>query len=42
MGAMIIQVCMVALSGRRVFLIGMSGGGECSLVVDVGVETLLG
>jgi len=34
--------CRVALSGRRVFLIGLSGGGECSLVVGVGVKTLFG
>jgi hypothetical protein len=32
--------CRVPLFGRRVFLIGMSGGGECSLVVRVGVKTL--
>ncbi len=36
------QACRVAISGRRVFLIGMSGGGECSLVIGVGVETLFG
>jgi len=32
----------VAISGRRVFLIGLSGGGEYSLVVGVGVKTLFG
>ena len=42
MGAMIILVCMVAHSGRHVFLIGLSGGGECVLVVGVGVKTLFG
>ncbi len=34
--------CRVDLSGRRVFLIGLSGGGECSLMVGVGVKTLFG
>ena len=35
-------VCGVALSERRVFLLGLSGGGERSLVVGVGVKTLFG
>ena len=35
-------VYRVALSGRRVLLLGLSGGGECSAVVDVGVKTLFG
>ena len=42
MGSMIILVCMAVLPGRRVFLIGLSGGGECSIVVGVGVKTLFG
>ena len=32
--------CRGALSGRHVFLIGLTGGGECSLVVGAGVKTL--
>ena len=35
-------MCGVALSKRRVFLIGISGGGECSRVVGVAVKTLFG
>ena len=34
--------CGVALTGRRVLLIGLSGGGECSLVVGMGAMTLFG
>ena len=32
----------VTFSERLVFLIGLSGYGECSLVVGVGVKALLG
>ena len=35
-------VCRGALSGRCVFLVGLSGDGECALVVGKGVDTLFG
>ena len=35
-------VCRDAISGRRVLLLSLSGGGECSSVVGVGIKTLFG
>jgi hypothetical protein len=34
--------CRIAISGRRVLLLGLSGGGECSPVAGVGVKTFFG
>ena len=34
--------CGVALSGRLVLLLGLSGGGEFFLVIGVDVKTLFG